>query len=591
MYRPLRGFMNVHRMVAMLVAAVTALSVACAPKTRHAVMSIFFDGVPTASEAPKPVEPVASHTPATAAAPSATTPPVPGMPPAAGIPPAAAGSSAVAGAGALLGGAVPGVTDPNAPLVLPESPLQQAKSWDEALGLLPRDIVGGVDWVKALKEKLALPLAYVPTKAPQPPFTLDTLVPGVSALASPPLDLNVEIVPAKVPFYKVVFPHSSHTMWLNCSSCHPGFVGRRPGMAAIFSGEYCGMCHGKVSFSLTTSCARCHVNVAPADDKTIEADLARAQEAPIAATPELVERGKTLYMQACAVCHGEKGDRNGPLAVALETKPRDFTKGKFRFRSTSDLPTDYDIFRVITRGVMASSMPSFSGLPFEDRFALVQYVKTFSPRFEKEEPPPPIPVTDPPPFTPELIEQGKQLFVEAGCHNCHGDTGKGDGGSAKDLKDDWGDAIKPFDFTSGRPPKHGPTAKDMFRAIMTGLQGTPMPAFGEVFEDPQQVWSIVAFGMSLGDQTRGLPTFTKGDILFPRPMAEGEMPPARFPHWFHRVRFRCAACHPGFFVMKRGANEISMDAMRQGRFCANCHNGIVAWQIGFPTCVRCHAEQ
>ncbi len=72
------------------------------------------------------------------------------------------------------------------------------------------------------------------------------------------------------------------------------------------------------------------------------------------------------------------------------------------------------------------------------------------------------------------------------------------------------------------------------------------------------------------------------------PVEQPEVPPATFPHWLHRVRLKCANCHPRVFEMKAGANPINMDAMRAGLYCAKCHNGKIAWQIGFTNCPRCH---
>ena len=72
-------------------------------------------------------------------------------------------------------------------------------------------------------------------------------------------------------------------------------------------------------------------------------------------------------------------------------------------------------------------------------------------------------------------------------------------------------------------------------------------------------------------------------------LAGKDIAPAHFPHWFHRIRFKCSSCHESIFKMEAGANPITMTAMRRGEFCANCHNGTVAWEIGFTTCVRCHA--
>ncbi|MFQ5852115.1 MAG: cytochrome c3 family protein [Candidatus Binatia bacterium] len=83
----------------------------------------------------------------------------------------------------------------------------------------------------------------------------------------------------------------------------------------------------------------------------------------------------------------------------------------------------------------------------------------------------------------------------------------------------------------------------------------------------------------------------EGDIVFKRPGGEGGTPPAVFPHWVHRIRYKCYACHPGLFEMKAGANRVSMDAIQQGKFCGTCHNGQIAWAVTFESCHRCHAKK
>jgi c(7)-type cytochrome triheme protein len=79
-----------------------------------------------------------------------------------------------------------------------------------------------------------------------------------------------------------------------------------------------------------------------------------------------------------------------------------------------------------------------------------------------------------------------------------------------------------------------------------------------------------------------------GDVVLDRRSTANEVDPVVFPHWKHRIRFKCYACHPDPFEMRAGANDISMDAMRQGQFCARCHNGQVAFPISFDTCRTCH---
>lgn len=78
-----------------------------------------------------------------------------------------------------------------------------------------------------------------------------------------------------------------------------------------------------------------------------------------------------------------------------------------------------------------------------------------------------------------------------------------------------------------------------------------------------------------------------GDITLNREASKAGMPPVVFPHWFHRIRFKCKVCHPAIFKMRAGANEINMIKIIQGEFCGKCHNGIIAWPPLY--CDRCHS--
>ena len=85
----------------------------------------------------------------------------------------------------------------------------------------------------------------------------------------------------------------------------------------------------------------------------------------------------------------------------------------------------------------------------------------------------------------------------------------------------------------------------------------------------------------------------EGDIIMKRQQGMDEIstPPAVFPHWIHRIRYKCYACHPEPFEMKAGANEMTMGSMMEGEACGACHDGTTAWNISFDTCALCHQEQ
>ena len=85
-------------------------------------------------------------------------------------------------------------------------------------------------------------------------------------------------------------------------------------------------------------------------------------------------RGKALYRRFCVGCHGVKGDGQGENAVYMDPRPRDFTTGSFKCRSTptGTLPLDTDLFTTIGRGIYASSMPSWGPLTAQQRADLYQ---------------------------------------------------------------------------------------------------------------------------------------------------------------------------------------------------------------------------
>src|SRR6266511_620133 len=137
---------------------------------------------------------------------------------------------------------------------------------------------------------------------------------------------------------------------------------------------------------------------------------------------DFLTRGNEVYEQRCVGCHGVKGDGNGLAATFLSPRPRDFTLGAFKFRTTpsGSLPTDGDLFRTVTRGVRWTAMPTWHEIPEKDRMAVIQYVKTFSERWKAEKPGQAQVIPDPPQATAEVLEKGAELFDKAKCWQCHG---------------------------------------------------------------------------------------------------------------------------------------------------------------------------
>lgn len=205
--------------------------------------------------------------------------------------------------------------------------------------------------------------------------------------------------------------------------------------------------------------------------------------------------GKDLFRRYCVGCHGKDGDGNGENAPWVDPKPRDFTLGIFKCRSTptGSMPLDDDLFQTISRGVDTTAMPSWNPLTNQQRADLVAYIKTFSPRFREEKPDAPIKLSPETPDTSESRKRGEVLYqTTLKCAQCHGDKGRGDGPSAATLRDDKDNPIVPYNFTVLNRFKCGDTNADLYRIFMTGLDGTPMPSYAD-YVSPDQAWDLVHF--------------------------------------------------------------------------------------------------
>ncbi|MGC1452015.1 MAG: cytochrome c [Candidatus Sulfotelmatobacter sp.] len=206
---------------------------------------------------------------------------------------------------------------------------------------------------------------------------------------------------------------------------------------------------------------------------------------------------KLDYRRYCAGCHGELGDGNGENAVWLDPKPRDFTTAIFKCRSTvtGTLPTDEDLYDTLARGLTNSNMPIWNTFTKQQRADLVAYIKTFSPRWEKEKAGDPIKIPPETPVTIESISHGKALFIKLDCWKCHGPQGRGDGPSAATLTDSKDQPIRPYNFADGGDHsrfKCGSTNADIYKIFITGVDGTPMPSFADVIQ-PNDAWDLVHF--------------------------------------------------------------------------------------------------
>ena len=226
-----------------------------------------------------------------------------------------------------------------------------------------------------------------------------------------------------------------------------------------------------------------------------------AQETKVGKFTGNPKHGKELYQRYCIFCHGQYGDGRGDSAAYLSPRPRDFTRARFKCRSTpsGSLPLDQDLYDTISRGIHASGMPSWKPLLRQDRVDLIAYIKTFSSAFKEEKPVPALSIPPEPPASTESIQRGAALFQSMNCWSCHGKEGRGNGPSAITLTDSEGYPIMPFDFTSGLHFKCGDSDEAIFRDLLTGLDGTPMPSFADAMK-PDQMWDVVHYIHSLSEK-------------------------------------------------------------------------------------------
>jgi mono/diheme cytochrome c family protein len=238
--------------------------------------------------------------------------------------------------------------------------------------------------------------------------------------------------------------------------------------------------------------------VAVAVSQPTPAAAGAAPVAASAASAAAATDGRALYNASCAQCHGSSGMGDGPAADLLAVKPRDFTRGVFKFRSTASgsLPTDDDLLRIVNDGLAGTSMVGFKGLltPDEQR-AVVQYMKQFSPRFATEAPRA-VALGPEPPADAARIEAGRQVYATLQCAACHGEGGQPSTAVASSLQDDWGHTVAASKLDEPWTFRAGSSARDIALRLKTGIDGTPMPGVADLATDTE-IWNVALYVRSL----------------------------------------------------------------------------------------------
>lgn len=129
---------------------------------------------------------------------------------------------------------------------------------------------------------------------------------------------------------------------------------------------------------LLTAAQRLREAVTRKEDPKVVAELSRRAAGlllaayPVPVAPRMlpdIRLGQKLYQAQCASCHGASGNGDGPLAPNLDPKPIAFTD-----RERAATRSLMSLYQVASQGVPGTSMPAFTTLSDDDRWALAWFV-------------------------------------------------------------------------------------------------------------------------------------------------------------------------------------------------------------------------
>lgn len=211
---------------------------------------------------------------------------------------------------------------------------------------------------------------------------------------------------------------------------------------------------------------------------------------PVPPQPKLTEQttahGAELFRKACAGCHGSTGKGDGPVIkkFPLSTLPANLATPLYSIKIRSTLigspPRDEDLYRTLTRGLPGTAMWSFSALSPDDRWALVQHIKTLAPEYKSEQAPV-VAIPKKVPRDSKIVDAGAPIYSNV-CQACHGADGLG--GSPRLRDPETGREFPGLDFANkgGLELLSGLSDDDIARTLMTGLHDrSPMRSFRAYF--------------------------------------------------------------------------------------------------------------
>jgi mono/diheme cytochrome c family protein len=88
---------------------------------------------------------------------------------------------------------------------------------------------------------------------------------------------------------------------------------------------------------------------------------------------DVVAYGHEQYKINCAICHGDVGMGDGTAGAAMKPKPRNLVEGKWKNPGDS-----IGLFNTISNGITGTSMAGFVHLKTQDRWAIVQFIRSIT---------------------------------------------------------------------------------------------------------------------------------------------------------------------------------------------------------------------
>lgn len=160
----------------------------------------------------------------------------------------------------------------------------------------------------------------------------------------------------------------------------------------------------------------------------------------------------------------------------LSPRPRDFTKGRYKFRSTlTGGPTVEDLARTIQVGLPGSSMPGYADLLEPEAItSLARYVLALAPQWSWQGRGA---VSVARGRGVAVRRSGRELYDAVGCGQCHGPDGRGSGWSPP--REGPGNDRGPTDLTQPWTFRGGSDEASIVSRILTGIEGSAMPAFAD----------------------------------------------------------------------------------------------------------------